>query len=1169
MIFKFSPKTFASLFLAFALLVANAFVGATDVAQAPLIPSTQAKPNVIFGLDDSGSMDFEVMLGTNDGAFWWSDSQEVKGTTGAGWDAAGAPLYNATGQVGGGWSKYAYLFPNGCGDSLRTLCDSNNHYAIPPTAQFASLRSAAFNPVYYDSNTVYTAWPAANIGGLDKTFADSRYDSALSHPLYTDASNLTAEIVNSTASNTVFMMRRGMVVPAGALTYVNQKWRTVASEYTVGRGGEVYAAIRYFPATFWAPANCSVDNVACVKAPDGRVLKRFEIKAGVTFPSGRTLADELQNFANWYTFYRKRKFMLASSASLVMSSLTGMNLGVVEFNNRKTVTMYDTDSKNSNANAKVIIGRFYSNDASGGTPTRETLKYIGDQFTGNTNIVQYSCQKNAAFIMTDGFAYANKVIPPKYDATQYGATAPYTTTYEGSLADLALSYYTNEITRTGLAKGKVPATAPTAANPQNDGNSNLHVNTYAMTLGAKGTLWPAISNAYASKVTWPNPSVNASPTAVDDLWHATVNGRGQMFTAQTPLETAQSISAGLSNILSTSGAQSAVAFSTVNLRADEATAYVGSYSPIGWSGDIVAYPVDVATGAIKSATKLWSADALLLARAPATRAISTFNAGQGSSLGSATAWSSLTSAGKVPGTLTDFVNYVRGARDKEGTTYRTRTGMMGAVVNAEPVSWLVDKAIYATSNEGLLHAFDKTSGKELWAHAPSFVRAGMATRAKPDSKFVTLLDGTPTITSVSSSVTVLVGGMGTGGTGYYALNVINPRGTVSSAAEVEATDASTAQRALWEFPNSNTPPDTVKALGLSVGKPLVVKTGRWGWVALVSSGYNSTLDGKGRIFVLDATQGTLLATLTTTEGSVGANDAGLAQISAFKETDGTVQDVYAGDLLGNVWRFNLETSAVAKLATVANASNVRLPITAAPELAVFNSRRMVYVGTGQLLGPTDFSTTGVNTLFGLWDDGRAINPTYDVTKASTNVRNSLAPRVVTEGASGVRSVSGAVATGQPQAACTGKTRAWKNGACFTEPEVDWTSQRGFFVDFPSGEKANTDPTVGLGVLAWVTNNPSQTTCSSSSALYYADASSGLALPESFFPDKSISYGVNFASTLTSRPVITKLPSGRVAITTHQSNNTTDSRTLGNGGPETGGPTQFVKRAKVAWKQVLR
>ena len=66
---------------------------ATNVADKPLKASVLAKPNVIFGLDDSGSMDSEVLLPNNDGAFWWDF------VAGSGWDAAGTTWFNAAGTA--------------------------------------------------------------------------------------------------------------------------------------------------------------------------------------------------------------------------------------------------------------------------------------------------------------------------------------------------------------------------------------------------------------------------------------------------------------------------------------------------------------------------------------------------------------------------------------------------------------------------------------------------------------------------------------------------------------------------------------------------------------------------------------------------------------------------------------------------------------------------------------------------------------------------------------------------------------------------------------------------------------------------------------------------------------------------------------------------------------
>ena len=95
----------------------------TDIASVPVGSSSTVKPNVVFVLDDSGSMDFEVLLGTNDGAFWWD------GTARSGWEAGGAPKYNTAGAASGSWYKYSHLFPNGCAQETRRDCD-----AIPGNA---------------------------------------------------------------------------------------------------------------------------------------------------------------------------------------------------------------------------------------------------------------------------------------------------------------------------------------------------------------------------------------------------------------------------------------------------------------------------------------------------------------------------------------------------------------------------------------------------------------------------------------------------------------------------------------------------------------------------------------------------------------------------------------------------------------------------------------------------------------------------------------------------------------------------------------------------------------------------------------------------------------------------------------------------------------------------
>ena len=131
----------------------------------------------------------------------------------------------------------------------------------------------------------------------------------------------------------------------------------------------------------------------------------------------------------------------------------------------------------------------------------------------------------------------------------------------------------------------------------------------------------------------------------------------------------------------------------------------------------------------------------------------------------------------------------------------------------------------------------------------------------------------------------------------------------------------------------------INKIGYTYGKPVIVKTKAHGWVALVTSGYNNGTDtpadgtngtggdGSGYLFVLNARTGALLHVFDTKAGSA-ASPSGLAYISAYVENpqlDNTVQYVYGGDLLGNVWRFDLNNASTSswrlqKLTALVNGS---------------------------------------------------------------------------------------------------------------------------------------------------------------------------------------------------------------------------------------------------------
>ena len=281
----------------------------------------------------------------------------------------------------------------------------------------------------------------------------------------------------------------------------------------------------------------------------------------------------------------------------------------------------------------------------------------------------------------------------------------------------------------------------------------------------------------------------------------------------------------------------------------------------------------------------------------------------------------------------NLVNFLRGQRGMEDFAsgsatqlFRKRIHVLGDIVGSQPrfvrppnaqftdlgyalfkaKSGIVDRPtmLYAGANDGMLHAFnvgssvtDVNGGKELWAMVPSAVlpslyRLGDARYAEAHTYFVdstassgdiydkhkivpdTCAGATDPLVARDCWKTVLIGGLGAGGRGYYAMDVTNPA----------------SPKALWEFKWSDTcydvsSPATHSAdchIGLTFGAPLITKLVDGTWVALVSSGMNNINspikagDGQGYLYVLDAITGKILKKVGTGVGSAASSTATLS-----------------------------------------------------------------------------------------------------------------------------------------------------------------------------------------------------------------------------------------------------------------------------------------------------
>lgn len=458
------------------------------------------------------------------------------------------------------------------------------------------------------------------------------------------------------------------------------------------------------------------------------------------------------------------------------------------------------------------------------------------------------------------------------------------------------------------------------------------------------------------------------------------------------------------------------------------------------------------------------------------------------------------------------VAYLRGDRRMEtgerGGIFRIRNSVLGDIVNSNPVfvagpstRVLGDgyrdfqqnsngrtKAVYVGANDGMLHAFDAQDGKELFAYIPDALFTALPDLTSPAYQHRPYVDGGIGISDAmvrGKWRTVLAAGMGGGAQGIFALDVTQP----SSFASGLGT--------LFEFTDADDPD-----MGNLMGTPLVAKfrtrgkgpEAEYKYFVVVPSGLNNYRDdGKG-LFNKDGAGALFLLSLDKPPSEpwkLGVNyykfrtpslDAslanGLATPALAVDASGAVRYAYAGDLQGNVWRFDFTGGAPWKNALAPEAplfiakdeKGIRQPIVMQPRVIFAPSGGYVVLfGTGRYVEEVDAtpSTFRIQSVYGI----------LDTTETAYRVagRSDLARRTLTTTSAGVTSISG----GQ-----------FEYGAGGNE-------KKGWYLDFDdsarTGERAITNPSIVDGLLYFNTLIPSGSFCPfDSGRSYMVNALTGLA-----------------------------------------------------------------------------
>lgn len=829
-------------------------------------------------------------------------------------------------------------------------------------------------------------------------------------------------------------------------------------------------------------------------------------------------AQEMTNFSNWYTYYRTRMQAMKTAASLAFKPIDNRyRVGFITIANQSSNYLpIDKFDAGTGSQKEQWYTKLFGITPSSSTPLRSALSLVGRIYAGKNPVgssdpVQYSCQQNFALLTTDGYwntdadADVKDVAGTGQVGNKDGGTSVARPMNEGptassnSLADVAKYYYDTDLRTTALSNCTGALGLDVCVNnvfvSGSDNNPQQHMTTFTLGLGVDGALMYSsdyktatsgdfynLKNSLGSPtVNWPVP-VADTETAVDDLWHAAVNGQGTYFSAKDPAQLTKGLTEALSQINAKIGAGAAAATSTLNPVQGDNYAYLASYTTVKWTGNLEQRTINTTTGEV-SESAVWCAEDIVTASCSAPSSIVAQPSGSSSVYYCVTPNASSCPAGVMDGTnckvevsaachgtmaakvasgtrrvlmnsggaLANFtytnmtpvqqsyfqqaylapklsqwtsldvstqqpnakeanlVNFLRGDTTYEdrGTNtvvnrlFRYREAFLGDALESSPV--FVGKpvfkytennypngidenrgrTVYIGTNDGMLHAFNADTGEERWAYVPSMVIPNMWKLA--DKNYSTMhanyVNGDPTVSDVydgSSWKTILVGGLNGGGKGYYALDITNPDSPIL----------------LWEFGNSDCAgcTRTDNNMGYSFGNPVITKTPENKWVVVLTSGYNNgggSESGKGVLYVLNALTGTSLVANISTGAGDNVTPSGLAEISAWSdvadaEKENVAHWIYGGDLLGNLWRFDIgatPSSPNPKLvAILRDPQSNRQPITTRPELGKVGENRVIFVGTGKYLEINDLTDKQQQTLYAIKDSN---GPTID------NPRNTL------------------------------------------------------------------------------------------------------------------------------------------------------------------------------------
>ena len=1072
-----APAAFLATLLA---LPASANINIPD---APLTTGARVPPNILFILDDSGSMAFDAMPAsevTSD----WKTRTYVHNTVYYNPFKTYQPWIQANGKPMTGGTSYRAVYgsfnlvggttidlsdPNSCqrynrnhdattdeysrsGGTLvcggvqtfyvpRDTSNSNtaylsniaNYYRYQITAGGTDVVRAEYGVVERSNQQ------AVLIDGASPRTGELTNNTALTHWLASVPANVTLdiEIRNTEGRNNTRNMSYRVDSPAGETVCSGSRSKgqsvtctvfpTEAGQYTI-----VLQRTSGRNVTYSLSAGRYTTN-SC----DGLASGNGWINCTPnTTPTGRSIEDEKTNYATWFSYHRTRMKAAKAGASAAFAELgTNVRVGFrtiwqrngsntsgnwprqdvpipVQYNDG----LFDDVTVGGNVydNRTKWYSRLHNAIGYGGTPLHGALYQAGQYFSSDaatgpygpqTGADQLACRQNFVILTTDGYwndwsnypaasrvgnadgtSSATITEPSTGASFTYTAGPPYADSHggtNGTLADVAMHFWKRDL-RPDL-RNIVPTTSSNPAFWQ-------HMVTFGLSIGLSGnTGFKSVTDVPADYDGWPNPMDKEDADRIDDLLHAAVNSRGAFVAASDPDEFTNGLKAALAAIVERTGSFSNVAANSTSLDAGTRV-FQANYVSGVWTGELRSQPVTIAGGVetVDCSGGTQPANGWCASKGIPTTGRKVYTSDGHFDGATLTATTPNQAPRKFPSEATEAqleslarpgpvleapvsgeqnAAYIAGDRSlemSEGGSLRNRNHLLGDIVGSSPAYVEDTGTVYIGANDGMLHAFDAASGDELFAYIPGIINwRNLSELSRPDYGHRYFVDGPIVVTSRQQTPgkNLLVGTLGKGGKGLFALDVTVP------------TSFGEGNNVLWEVrdtPNGN--------MGLVQGKPILARV-RDGATAtknavVLGNGVNST-SGRAALIVLDLDTGDVIREIAV--GPTGVSN-GLSAPAGVLGPDGrTLAYVYAGDMLGNVWKFDLTSNDPAKwdvtrLFTATDDEGNAQPITAGIAVAThpLTNKRWIFFGTGRYLTTDDVSSTAVQSMYGFVDDGTPI-----------------------------------------------------------------------------------------------------------------------------------------------------------------------------------------------------